>query len=74
MATVIMYLSDVEQGGTTSFPKLGLHFAPKKGCALFFANADESGTPDLQSWHAGEPVERGVKWIATKWLRQREYW
>jgi prolyl 4-hydroxylase len=28
---------------------------------------------DTSSLHAGLPVIRGEKWIATKWLRERPY-
>jgi len=73
VATIIMYLSDVEQGGGTSFPNVGLQVQPKKGCAVYFANTDAWRKPDGQTLHAGEPVEKGVKFIATKWLREREY-
>ena len=72
LATIIMYLSDVEQGGCTTFPKLGLQVAPKKGNALFFANASATGQPDDMTLHGGDPVLRGVKYVATKWLRMRE--
>jgi hypothetical protein len=30
MATVLMYLSDVEKGGETIFPRIGLEVPPKK--------------------------------------------
>jgi prolyl 4-hydroxylase len=73
VATMIMYLSDVEQGGGTSFPEIGLQVQPKKGCAVFFGNTDANGMPDRRTLHAGEPVESGTKVIATKWLREREY-
>ena len=73
VATIIMYLSDVEEGGGTSFPNIGLTVQPKKGCAVFFANTDAYRTPDQHTLHAGEPVEKGVKYIATKWLRERAY-
>lgn len=71
--TIIMYLSHVEQGGATSFPNLGLEVQPNKGGAVFFANTDNYGAPDRQTLHAGEPVIKGVKVIATKWLRERPY-
>ncbi|HJV85116.1 MAG TPA: 2OG-Fe(II) oxygenase [Noviherbaspirillum sp.] len=73
VGTVVMYLSDVEQGGGTSFPDIGLQVQPKKGSAVFFANTDSFGEPDRKTLHAGEPVEKGVKFIATKWLRAGEY-
>lgn len=73
VGTVVIYLSDVEQGGGTSFPHIGLQVQPKKGSAVFFANTDPFGTPDQKTLHAGEPVEKGVKFIATKWLRAGAY-
>ena len=73
VGTIVMYLSDVEAGGGTSFPNLGLTVQPKKGGAVFFANTDSYRRPDPQTLHAGEPVEKGVKYIATKWLRERIY-
>ena len=73
VGTIVMYLSDVEAGGGTSFPNIGLTVQPKKGAAVFFANSDAYRHPDPQTLHAGEPVEKGVKYIATKWLRERAY-
>ncbi|MEO6269893.1 MAG: 2-oxoglutarate-dependent dioxygenase, partial [Lautropia sp.] len=32
-----------------------------------------TGQLDARCLHAGTPVARGDKWIATKWLRQRPY-
>lgn len=69
--TMILYLSDVEEGGSTYFPQLKLSIHPKKGSALWFAYMGKDGAPDMRSEHAGLPVIRGEKWIATKWLRQR---
>lgn len=73
VATIVMYLSDVEEGGGTSFPKIGLQVQPKKGCAVYFANTTPVGEVDHNTLHAGEPVERGVKYVATKWLREGEF-
>lgn len=73
VATIVMYLSEVEQGGATSFPNIGLQVQPKKGSAVFFANTDVYGNPDQQTLHAGEPVVAGRKMIATKWLRAQTY-
>ncbi len=73
VATFILYLSDVEAGGGTRFPHLGLEFRPKKGAALLFSNTDQHGQPHQLSLHAGMPVVAGAKYIATKWLREQEY-
>ncbi|HZX72600.1 MAG TPA: 2OG-Fe(II) oxygenase [Rhodanobacter sp.] len=69
IASVVMYLNTPEQGGGTAFPELSLTVTARRGCAVYFAY--EGG--DLNSLHAGLPVIRGEKWIATKWLRERPY-
>jgi prolyl 4-hydroxylase len=69
IASVVMYLNTPEQGGGTAFPALGLTVTARRGSAVYFAY--EGG--DASSLHAGLPVIRGEKWIATKWLRERPY-
>jgi prolyl 4-hydroxylase len=73
VATMVVYLNSVQAGGATGFPKLGLEVAPVKGNAVFFVYKRPDGTLDEDTLHAGLPVERGEKWIATKWLRERPY-
>jgi prolyl 4-hydroxylase len=69
IASVVMYLNTPEEGGGTGFPALGLTVTALRGSAVYFAY--EGG--DQASLHAGLPVVRGEKWIATKWLRERPY-
>jgi prolyl 4-hydroxylase len=69
VASVVMYLNTPEQGGGTEFPEVGLTVSARRGSAVYFAY--EGGDPN--SLHAGLPVIRGEKWIATKWLRERPY-
>lgn len=71
VATMIMYLSDVEEGGSTSFPDAGIHVMPKKGSVVFFSYG--RAHEDSKSRHGGSPVIKGIKYIATKWLRERAY-
>ncbi len=73
IATLVMYLNDVEAGGGTVFPNVGLETLPQKGNAVYFAYAGLDGSLDARSLHGGTPIIRGEKWIATKWLRQRPY-
>ncbi len=73
LVTVVMYLNDVEGGGGTTFPELGLEFLPEKGAALMFASVTREGALQPQSLHGGSPVTSGVKWIATRWIRVGAY-
>ncbi len=73
VATLVMYLNNVEQGGETIFPELGLKVFPKKGAILFFSNINNQGQVEPLTLHGGAPVFKGEKWIATKWLRQYKY-
>ena len=71
--TVFCYLVDVEEGGETDFPQLGVRVAPKRGRAVYFKNLTDEGAPDPRTLHAGLPVVKGEKWLATLWTRERRY-
>jgi prolyl 4-hydroxylase len=71
VATVIMYLSEPAKGGATVFPDIQLAVSPIRGNAVFFSY--ERAHPTTKSLHGGAPVIDGEKWIATKWLREREF-
>lgn len=71
--TALVYLSDDYEGGETRFLRTGLDFRGRTGDALLFRNAKEDGAPDPMSLHAGLPVTRGVKYIASRWIRARSF-
>lgn len=73
VGTLLMYLSDLEAGGGTRFPKINLEVRPKKGMALYFSNVTYDGAIEPLSLHAGLPVISGTKYLATKWLRQNPH-
>ena len=75
MITVIAYLNDVEEGGETGFPKLGIDIPPKKGDAVVFHNTLPIGAgthPKIhpRSLHGGMPVLKGEKWMVNLWFRE----
>jgi len=71
--TAIAYLNDGFEGGETYFPSNHLKIKPRAGDVLVFRNVLPDGAADPNSKHAGLPVLRGVKWIATRWIRQGPY-
>ena len=71
VGTVVMYLSEPDNGGGTVFPDVQLTVAPKRGNAVFFSY--DRADPSTRTLHGGAPVTAGEKWIATKWLREREF-
>jgi prolyl 4-hydroxylase len=71
--TILLYLSDDYEGGETSFPKAGCSFRGRIGDALLFRNVTESREPDPMAIHAGLPVRRGAKIIASRWIRERRF-
>lgn len=73
VATLVMYLNDVTEGGETVFPDVALSVTPKRGSAVYFCYVNSLGQVDPATLHAGAPVLAGEKWIATKWMRQKQY-
>mgnify|MGYP000336126021 CR=1 FL=1 len=71
--TTMAFLNEVEEGGTTDFTELGMSIEPKPGVLLLWNNADLDGLPNHKTIHAGCPVEKGVKYIFTKWYRAEKW-
>ena len=72
ISTLVLYLNDVEEGGTTFFPKLNLTVCPQKGMAVYFEYFYNDPILNELTLHAGAPVVKGEKWIATQWMRRQK--
>jgi prolyl 4-hydroxylase len=73
--TMFLYLSDVEEGGQTAFPNLGIAVTPKIGKALLWANVkDENPSQiDHRTTHEARPVIRGTKYAANSWIHMHNF-
>lgn len=68
--TAMLFLNDVEEGGETDWPELGLSVKPVAGALLAWNNMARDGKPNRNTLHAGTPVVKGVKYVITQWYRQ----
>ncbi len=73
VATMVIYLNDVPLGGGTGFPEIEMTVRPRKGSCVYFEYCNAQTQLDNRLLHAGLPVVKGDKWIATKWIRQGRY-
>ncbi|MBA3675940.1 MAG: 2OG-Fe(II) oxygenase [Sphingosinicella sp.] len=71
--TAMVFLNEPEAGGQTAFPEANLKVTPRTGNLLTWNNMDQYGEPNPYSLHQGMPVEAGVKYVITKWYRER-FW
>jgi prolyl 4-hydroxylase len=73
IVTMLVYLTDDYEGGDTCFLKTGLCYKGRVGDALLFRNVTGDGRADPMSEHAGRPVTKGTKVIASRWIRARPF-
>lgn len=71
--SAMTFLNEPEAGGRTNFPAAGVIIAPKAGNLVIWNNMDAYGAPNMGSLHQGMPVEQGVKYVLTKWYRERPW-
>jgi len=71
--TAMIFLNEPEAGGQTYFPKANVRVTPRTGNLLLWNNLDQYGEPNMYSLHTGCPVEAGIKYIITKWYRERPW-
>ena len=71
--TALIWLNDDYDGGETDFPDVAVRVKGGVGDLLLFHNVTADGLPDQRMIHAGLPVTSGVKWMASRWIRGRDY-
>jgi prolyl 4-hydroxylase len=73
IVTALAYLNDDYEGGETLFVKTGLKVKGRKGDVLVFRSTTADGAFDPMSEHAGLPVVRGTKYLASRWIHAHRY-
>ncbi len=71
--TFMVYLNQVASGGGTRFPEIDRTFQPERGTLLIWNNRLPDGTCNPATLHHGMPVRRGVKYVITRWYRERPW-
>lgn len=71
--TAMMFLNEPEAGGHTVFTKANISVRPRLGNLLVWNNLTVDGWENELSMHCGSPVTAGVKYIVTKWYRERPW-
>ncbi|MGI8706091.1 MAG: prolyl hydroxylase family protein [Sphingomicrobium sp.] len=69
--TAMVYLNKPEGGGATRFKAISKTVQPDEGKLLAWNNLTADGTPNPATLHQGMKVRSGVKYIITKWFRER---
>lgn len=71
--TAMAFLNEPEAGGHTRFTRANVSIRPRVGNLLIWNNLTPEGEPNHQSMHQGSPVDAGVKYVVTKWYRERPW-
>jgi prolyl 4-hydroxylase len=71
--TFMIYLNEVEAGGATRFKVIDKIFKPQLGKLLCWNNHRPDGTLNAATLHHGMKVRKGVKYVITKWYRERPW-
>lgn len=71
--TFMVYLNDTQAGGATRFTKVGKTIQPEAGKLLAWDNRKPDGTLNPATIHHGMKVRSGVKYVITKWYRERPW-
>ena len=69
--TFMIYLNGVESGGATRFGVIDETVRPEIGKMLAWNNRCSDGSLNPATLHQGMKVERGLKYVITKWYREQ---
>lgn len=71
--TVMIYLNEPEAGGATRFKAIDKIVQPETGKLLAWNNLRPDGSCNPSTLHHGMKVRGGVKYVVTKWYRERPW-
>ena len=71
--TVMIYLNQPETGGATRFKAIDKIVQPEAGKLLAWNNRRADGSLNPATLHQGMKVRAGVKYVVTKWFRERPW-
>jgi len=71
--TFMVYLNAVEAGGGTRFGATKKIIQPETGKLLAWNNRRPDGSPNPATLHHGMKVRKGLKYVITKWYRERPW-
>jgi prolyl 4-hydroxylase len=71
--TAMVYLNTPEAGGATRFKAIDKTIQPEAGKLVAWNNRRPDGTLNPATIHHGMKVRAGVKYVITKWFRERPW-
>jgi prolyl 4-hydroxylase len=71
--TFMAYLNDVDAGGATRFKVVGKTFQPEQGRLVGWNNHRPDGSLNAATLHHAMKVRKGLKYVITKWYRERPW-
>ena len=71
--TAMVYLNEPEAGGATRFKAIDKTIQPETGKLVAWNNRRPDGSLNPATLHHGMKVRAGVKYVMTKWFREREW-
>jgi prolyl 4-hydroxylase len=71
--TFMIYLNDVTEGGATRFKVIGKTVQPERGKLLAWNNRRPDGTLNPATLHHAMKVRKGLKYVITRWYRERPW-